>query len=106
MAAFNAANPDAPGVLYRSFGVKLEGPFDDLLFFWTHLILSLVEGPNDGIVAYESMKWGDFGPVLPPGSRRGLSHSDVVDLRRMDRRGFDIRAFYKGIVEDLSSRGL
>jgi triacylglycerol lipase len=105
VAKFNAENPDAPGVYYQSFGVKLKGPFDDPMFFWMNTIISLFDGENDGIVSYESMKWGNFRPMLPPGSRRGLSHADVVDLRRRDRFGFDIRGFYKGIVAELAARG-
>jgi triacylglycerol lipase len=103
---FNEANPDAPGVYYRSFGARMASPFNDLMLAATNTILGLVDGDNDGIVAYESMKWTNFGPMAPENPRKGLSHADAVDLRRRDRQGFDIRGFYELIVAALAARGL
>ena len=70
-----------------------------------YFVVNRFDGACDGIVAVESAKWGDFiGLVKTPGVR-GMSHGDVVDMRRRDIKGFDIRGFYIGIVEGLAGRG-
>ena len=61
---------------------------------------------NDGIVGFDSMRWTKFTEFGPEDKRKGLSHADVVDLRRRDRWGFDIRAFYRSILEALGEMGL
>ena len=38
--------------------------------------------------------------------RRGVSHADIVDMRRRDLPGLDIRQFYPTIAEGLKQKGL
>ena len=102
---FNEKNPNMDGVYYQSFGSKLRSPFNDLLFFFMNLIIQLFDGSNDGVVAFRSIQWTNFREIKPANSKKGLSHADVVDLRRMDRFGFDICAFYKNMIYELAEKG-
>jgi triacylglycerol lipase len=103
---FNRNNPNMPGVYYQSFGSKLARPFNDMMFFLMNILIELIDDENDGIVSFESMKWDNFKAIQPSNPRKGLSHSDVVDLRWRDRFDFDICGFYKGIILGLKEKGV
>jgi triacylglycerol lipase len=103
---FNAACPDTPDIYYRSYGAKMKNPFSDLLFFITHAVIKLIEGDNDGICSVESSKWGDTKEALCGKHLRGVSHADLVDLRRINNRSFDILETYMRMLEDLKDMGL
>lgn len=104
-ASFNRANPDAPGVAYRSYAGKMRNPFSDLIFFWTWSITRLVEGPNDGLVPVESAKWGDYRGEISGNKLRGVSHSDTIDLYRWNSKSFDIVGFYRRLAATLKTEG-
>jgi triacylglycerol lipase len=42
---------------------------------------------------------------LESGSRRGISHGDIIDLKRADYRGFDVVETYVKITAELKERG-
>ena len=84
MKEFNNNNPDDPSVYYQSFAAVMQNPFSDLVMFWTYLFVWLIEGENDGLVTPEAAKWTNFGNILRGATRRGISHADEVDLRRMN----------------------
>jgi triacylglycerol lipase len=114
MEMFNSQNPDAPSVYYQSYAAVMKSPFSDLTMFWPCLITWLIEGENDGLVTPASASWTNFKGILRGTARRGISHADEVDLRRMnfskkrkDESGIsDIREFYIGIVSGLKQMGL
>ena len=75
-------------------------------------MVSLLEGPNDGLVPLHSAMWGERNSVLRSTNQRGISHVDAIDLRRLrffrkEREGkvSDIVDVYVAIVEDLKQRG-
>ena len=113
MKAFNHQNPDSPEVYYQSYAAAMKNPFSDLLMFWTNLLIGLIEGENDGLVTSQSAAWTNFRGTLRGATNRGISHADVVDMRR---RNFskksandgtiDIREFYIGVVSHLKQLGL
>jgi len=112
MAAFNARSPDAPGVYYQSYAAVMKSPFSDILLFWPCLLVGLVEGESDGMVTPASAAWGNFRGALRGAARRGISHTDEVDARRMNfsrraREGGvnDIRQVYIGIAWQLKEMG-
>ena len=112
MAAFNAQNPDIPGVYYQSYAAVMKSPFSDIFMFWPCLIVGLVEGGNDGLVTPAAAAWGNFRGVLRGATGRGISHPDEVDVRRMNftrkaREGGvnDIRQVYIDIVSELKQMG-
>lgn len=103
---FNKDVPDAPEVMYRSYGSKAanrrSGHFP---LNFSYPVVKKYDGDNDGLVALASMPWGErFTPLFPEG-RRGITHADMIDLNRVDIKGFDVREFYVQLVADLKERG-
>ena len=98
---------DAEGVFYQSVGSRSAsakgGRFPLNLSY--HLV-KYFDGPNDGLVAVDSMKWGEAFHFAEPSGRRGITHGDVIDLNRENIKGFDVREFYVKLVSDLKERGL
>ena len=64
------------------------------------------DGENDGLVGEGSFAWGEKYTLLRTDGKRGISHGDMIDLNRENIRGFDVRMFYTGLVQDLRERGL
>ena len=108
---FNKKYPDAPETYYQSYAFTMKSPFSDMFIWFPSLVVWLFEGPNDGLLTPDSVKWGNFRGVVTSNSRRGISHCDEVDMRRMRltrKKGenvSDITDFYLGVAEDLMSRG-
>lgn len=109
---FNRDNPDVPGILYQSYAGVMRGAFSDVNLWITYLIVKAIEGKSDGLVTVDSAKWGESFTILTGNGRRGISHCDEIDLRRMplskkDGDGIrDICDVYTGIVAGLKQRGL
>ena len=98
---------DDPRVFGRSVGSKLNratnGKFP--LNFTYHLA-KYFDGPNDGLVAEGSFKWGENYTFLTTDGPRGISHGDMVDMNRENINGFDVREFYVKLVKELKDKGL
>ena len=107
---FNRANPDAEGVLYRSYAGAMRSWRSDVFMWWQNLIIGLVEGENDGLVTAESAQWTGFQGVWRGAAGRGVSHMDEVDFRRrpLRRRGevFDVVDEYIRMAAQLKELGL
>lgn len=105
-ARFNEENPDAPGVYYQSYGSVMKSCFSDSLLSIPYLLLCTQKGgANDGLVDVSSMKWGEFKGVLTNRYQRGISHGDMIDLKREDIKGFDVLHVFYEMVADLKKRG-
>ena len=103
---FNEKYPDAPGVYYQSYASVVTHTFGDRLLSVPNLLMYLLGAPkNDGLVSIESAKWGDFQGTFESTGRRGISHGDMIDLKREDYKGFDILETYIKIVERLKELG-
>lgn len=102
---FNRDNPDVPGVYYQSYASLMRFFFSDGLFLVPYIMTYATRGPNDGLVDVESAKWGDFRGVISTKGWRGVSHSDMIDLKREDFSGFDPAEAYVDIVSSLRERG-
>lgn len=114
MVAFNAANPDQPGVRYwswssRSCGIlepgcrdRSENELVDVLLGASYTLL-LRFGENDGIVPTASMAWGEnLGMIF-------ADHFDEVGQiadGTPDGDPFDHRAFYLSEARRLRAAGL
>ncbi len=70
-----------------------------------YLIVKLIEGDNDGLVTPSSAMWREFKGLIRGKTARGISHADIVDLRRINYSKIDIRDVYIKIVEDLKEKG-
>jgi len=103
----NERVPDVPGVYYQSVGSKLTkatgGRFPLNL---THSFVALFDGANDGLVGEKSFRWGEDYRFLTAKGKRGISHGDMIDLNRENMKGFDVREFYVGLVQELKKKGL
>lgn len=103
---FNKEVQDDPNVMYQSYGSKAKnrrsGHFP---LNFSYPVVKKYDGDNDGLVALTSAPWGErFTPLYPKG-RRGITHADMIDLNRVDIKGFDVREFYVQMVSELRERG-
>lgn len=106
-AEFNARYPDVPGVYYQSYASVMNHFFSDSLLSIPYLIMKLVTGEkNDGLVTERSARWTNFrGTFRNQKHGRGISHGDMIDLKREDYRGFDVIEEYITIVSELKRSG-
>jgi len=102
---FNEEVKDVENVYYQSYASIVKNLFSDYVVSIPYILVKLTEGENDGLVAINSAKWGDFKGVLKTKNRRGISHGDIIDLRRSDYKGFDVMEKYVEIVSDLKNKG-
>lgn len=95
------------GILCQSIGSKINratgGKFP---LNFSYNLVKYFDGPNDGLVAESSFRWGQNYIFLEPKGGRGISHGDVIDLNRENIPGFDVREFYVQLVADLKNKGL
>lgn len=77
---FNPANPDDPTVRYFSYGAQFK-PSLWSIFRFSHEILDVIEGPNDGLVSVASSKWDERGYR---GTLDGVSHLDLINWYAFD----------------------
>jgi triacylglycerol lipase len=101
---FNRHVPDSSQVYYQSYMTKMKGPKSDPMLALTWLLVKRLEGDNDGLVSLGSAEWGSFRGVLVSETNRGISHGDIIDLKRADYKGFDVLETYVRIVRELKER--
>ena len=102
---FNEEVMDVEQVYYQSYASVVNSMFSDFVVTVPYLLVKLTEGDNDGLVAIDSAKWGEFKGLLKTKHRRGISHGDIIDLRRDDYKGFDVVEKYVEIVSELKNKG-
>ncbi|MBX4261895.1 triacylglycerol lipase [Clostridium estertheticum] len=102
---FNEEVKDVDGVYYQSYATVVKNMFSDYVVTIPYILVKLTEGENDGLVSINSAKWGEFKGVLRSKNRRGISHGDIIDLRRDDYKGFDVIEKYVEIVSNLKNEG-
>ncbi|WP_163175166.1 alpha/beta fold hydrolase [Bacteroides sp. 51] len=105
MIKFNLQNPDANSVYYSSYQSFIMSGFDDLSHFLTYYLIKRVSGANDGVVSLKSSKWGDNCTLIKGLKWGGISHSEIVDIKRRKISGVDVPAEYLNIVDMLISKG-
>ena len=103
--SFNATVHNDRRVYMQSYASSLRKPLTDVVFGMTYLVVKRFDGSNDGLVSVQSAKWGRYRGEVNVAGRRGLSHGDVVDARRFDVKGINIRRFYVGVVQELKGMG-
>ena len=103
---FNEKYPDAPGVYYQSYASCMKHSLGDGLLSVPNLLMFFAgASKNDGLVTIDSAKWGNFRTTFQSSGRRGISHGDMIDLKREDYKGFDVIEAYVKIVVELKERG-
>lgn len=105
-AKFNELHPNSEKVYYQSYASAMKFGISDVFFFWVYCLLRCLEkGPNDGLVSVTSAQWGEYRGCFKNKRIRGVSHADMMDLRRDDILGFDILENYIQIVKELKEMG-
>ncbi len=103
---FNEKYPDSPKVYYQSYASYVKHTFGDNLLSIPNLLMFFTGAPkNDGLVTVDSAKWGHFKKTFASSGRRGISHGDMIDLKREDYKGFDVIEAYVQIVAELKEMG-
>lgn len=102
---FNEQIPDAPQVYYQSYASRMKHAWSHMLLSIPYCLIRLLEGENDGLVSTKSAVWGEFQGVFVNSHTRGISHGDIIDLKRQDYRGFDVLETYVQIVARLKEKG-
>lgn len=103
---FNKLYPDAPGIYYQSYASVMKNMFSDSILSIPHFVMCLCGcKDNDGLVTIESAKWGEFKGTFRSKKNRGISHGDMIDLKREDYKGFDVIEEYIQIVKELKEKG-
>ncbi len=103
---FNAKYPDSPMVYYQSYASYVKHPFGDPMLGIPNLLMALSgAAKNDGLVNVTSAKWGHFKKTFVSAGSRGISHGDMIDLKREDYKGFDVIEAYVKIVAELKEMG-
>ncbi len=100
---FNPATPDDPRILYQSWAGIAEpgrrtghGRISPVLApGWA--ILLAIQGPNDGVIAESSARWGLWRGTIP------ADHMEEVG--QVAGSAFDDERFYESIVRELAARG-
>ena len=104
---FNPETPDADGVYYQSWAAKVKYGCPNIILDPVWRILVTAEGPNDGLVAVESAKWGNFrGVESAAWWSPGCDHLNIIGHLFGITPGFNAPDFYVDIVADLKDRGL
>lgn len=88
-------------VYYQSLYTTINNLFDDLILFRTYTYIKSVSGRNDGIVSEYSAKWGNNITEI----QKGISHIDMMDLKKHHKPGINIPDIYVNIVKELSEKG-
>ena len=92
--------------MYQSYASCVKHTLGDGLLSIPNLMMFLVGAPkNDGLVTIESAKWGSFRKAFVSTGRRGISHGDMIDLKREDYKGFDVVEAYVEMVAELKEKG-
>lgn len=102
---FNINTPDDTNVYYQSYGASMKGVASDGILGLPYAIMRILGGYNDGLVSTDSARWGSYKGVITGTKRRGVSHGDLIDLKRQDYNGFDICEQYVQIVAELKQMG-
>ncbi len=105
-ANFNTVTPNSPDIFYQSYASVMGNPFSDCILTIPYNLGKIeAGGQNDGLVPEPSAHWGEFKGVISNKRFHGVSHGDLIDLKREDFRGFDMITKYIEIVSDLKEKG-
>jgi hypothetical protein len=101
----DAEMPTPEGVLCQSIGSVLSSASSGIfpLSLSYHLV-NYFSGENDGLVSEDSFAWGEKYTLLRASGKKGISHSDIIDLTRENIPEFDVREFYVKLEEEKDAK--
>jgi triacylglycerol lipase len=100
-SSFNTATPDQPGVKYFSYDADVPQVRVSPMLRRGWSLLQREEGPNDGLVAAASARWGEHLGTLH--ADHFAQTPDGLFVRPAET--FDSAAFFLRLIEDLGRRG-
>lgn len=109
MRAYNASTPNASGVKYFSYGsyMTFPDPVQHPVMFIPNPVLAIggsiagLGSRNDGIVPYESMKWGTWKGT--PSTRwytTGVDHMEVINALHSGQAWFDVEGHFLNMAKN------
>jgi triacylglycerol lipase len=101
MTGFNEKVLPDSRVYYQCRYTVLSNPFSDLWLYETYKYIQSISGDNDGVVSARSASWGDNVAQIPG----GISHHEIVDMKKTLISGVDIPSIYLDIVAGLQEKG-
>jgi triacylglycerol esterase/lipase EstA (alpha/beta hydrolase family) len=105
MCKFNQKNLDMDSVYYSSYQSLMKNSFDDLTFFLSYQLIKKIAGENDGIVSLKSSKWGESCTLIKGLKTNGISHAEIIDIKRKKISGIDVPSEYLKIIDKLTLIG-
>ena len=103
--SFNEVVKDSPKVYYQSVMSKMASVSSaGFPLNLGYLLSKKYEGENDGLVSVSSAQWGEYLGLIST-KKQGVSHADMIDLMRQNRKGFDVSEFYVKLLEELKKKG-
>jgi len=100
MKEFNEKVVMDENVFYQSVYSVMADEFDDMVFYYTYLIIKKMSGPNDGLVSEASARWsGNITRI------ENISHVEIIDFKKRKISGIHIPDIYLNIARDLYQRG-
>jgi len=101
MREFNKTVAMDGKVYCQSLYTAMDNAFDDLVFFHPYLYIKKIAGDNDGIVSECSASWGGNITKI----KGGISHAEILDLKKRKISGVHIPGIYLNIVKELAKKG-
>lgn len=103
---FNPNVPNQSQIYYQSYATKVKYAASDIVLTPTWLLLLAYEGPNDGLVAVNSAKWGNYRGV-DSGSwwGPGVTHINAIGHLFGVTPGFSAPDKLVDMVADLKDQG-
>lgn len=105
MLKFNDANRNVDTVYYSSYCSLMKNSFDDLSHILTYDFIRKIAGENDGIVSLRTSQWGEDFTLIKGRKSGGISHSEIVDIKKKKISGLDIPSEYLKIIDKLILKG-
>lgn len=105
MIDFNLRNRNNENVYYNSYYTFMKNAIDDLTYFLTYRYIKKSVGDNDGIVSIKSAQWGEDCTLIQGKNGHGISHREIIDIKRSAVSGVDIPDVYLKIVNKLIAKG-
>jgi len=102
---FNKEIKNSGKVYYQSYAGVMKKSYYDMILFIPHVFVKIFDGECDGLVSLESAKWGEFKGVISGRVIRGVSHSDLRDLRKVGPLGKIVVRAYIDMVSELREKG-
>lgn len=108
LKSFNTNSPNVSGVKYFSYGSSMsvdiiQHPLMSLThpITWAGGVFYGLGGSNDGVVPYESQKWGTWkGSPSEYWGTKGIDHLQATNFAQSGQNYFDVQGYYLKIAKN------